>query len=81
MWFVILAVVVTPFLPSFLKGKCPSCSKRKLDSFEPEGVEAAPGTYITYFLCQNCQTRFQRDKSGPLVPIEKSPASPEASVS
>jgi transposase-like protein len=66
MWFVIMAVLITPFLPTFLKGKCPSCSKRKLDTFEPEGIEAKPGTYITYFLCQNCHMSFRRDKSGPL---------------
>ena len=66
MWFVILAVLVTPFLPTFLKGKCPSCSKRKLDTFGPEGIVVKPGTYITYFLCQNCQASFRRDKSGPL---------------
>ncbi|CAN5434747.1 hypothetical protein BH11CYA1_BH11CYA1_36470 [soil metagenome] len=66
MWFVILAVIVTPFLPSLIKGKCPTCSKRKLNSFEPEGLESKPGTYITYFVCQSCQTQFRRDKSGPL---------------
>lgn len=78
MWFVIAAVLVTPFLPTFLKGKCPSCNKRKLDSYEPDSSETKPGTYITYFLCQNCQMRFRRDKSGPL---EAMPAdSPAADV-
>jgi len=71
MWFVILAVILTPFLPSFLKGKCPNCSKRKLETFEPDLAEPhPPGTYISYFLCRNCEMRFQRDKSGPLVPIQ-----------
>ncbi len=78
MWFVIAAVLVTPFLPTFLKGKCPNCNKRKLDSYEPESIETKPGTYITYFLCQNCQMRFRRDKSGPLEPM--STDSPAADV-
>ena len=83
MWFVIAAVLVTPFLPTFLKGKCPSCNKRKLDSFEPEAIETKPGSYITYFLCQNCQMRFRRDKSGPLeaMAADSQPADVAASQS
>lgn len=71
MWFVILAVIITPFLPSMIKGKCPNCHKRKLEPFEPDLAEPhPPGTYISYFLCRNCEIRFQRDKSGPLIPLQ-----------
>ncbi len=71
MIFVIMAVILTPFLPSLLKGKCPNCGKRKLDTFEPELAEAPPpGTYMAYFSCQNCEMRFERNKSGPLVPLQ-----------
>lgn len=80
MIFVILAVLITPFLPNFLKAKCPNCGLRKLDTLEPETLAAhnidatAPESdspkYITYFACKNCEVRFQREKSGPLVPLK-----------
>jgi len=71
MIFVIMAVILTPFLPALLKGKCPNCGKRKLVTYEPDLAEPnAPGTYIAYFNCQNCEMRFERNKSGPLVPLQ-----------
>ncbi len=69
MIFVIMAVLITPFLPNFLKAKCPNCGRRKLDALEQANEPEEP-TYITYFACKNCEMRFQRDKSGPLVPLK-----------
>lgn len=72
MVFVLLAVLITPFLPNLLKAKCPDCGKRKLDSVDM-GAESEEGRklaerYITCFCCRNCQAKFWKEKSGPLNP-------------
>lgn len=66
MIFVLLAVMITPFLPQLLKGKCPSCGKRKLEALDsaPDGAEETP--FLSYHACKNCLTNFRREKSGPL---------------
>jgi hypothetical protein len=67
MIFVLLAVMITPFLPQLLKPKCPSCTKRKLETLENEtATSQEEGKYITYFNCKACQGRFKREKSGPI---------------
>jgi hypothetical protein len=70
MLLVLLSVLATPFLPLFLKGKCPNCGKRKLDSLESTengGKNANP--YVAYFNCRACHSKFMRDKSGPMQPV------------
>jgi transposase-like protein len=72
MLFVLLAILVTPFLPFILKGKCPSCAKRKLESLEqpPAGFQSAePNPFLSYYRCKNCRTQFVRERSGPLTPL------------
>jgi len=68
MLIVVLIVMLTPFLPFVLKGKCPRCGKRKLEGVEPAaGASANP--YIAYFNCAACQAQFVREKSGPMQPV------------
>jgi hypothetical protein len=72
MVFVLLAVLITPFLPNLLKAKCPDCGKRKLDTID-FGSESEEGRqfaerYITGFSCRHCQAKFWKEKSGPLKP-------------
>ncbi|MBS1992849.1 MAG: hypothetical protein JSS86_20675 [Cyanobacteria bacterium SZAS LIN-2] len=67
MIFVLLAILVTPFLPVLLKGKCPKCGKRKLETVE----KADAGPYISHHTCSACKTNFTREKSGPLVAVEE----------
>jgi transposase-like protein len=70
MIFVLLAVLITPFLPFILKGKCPQCGKRKLESIEsPESIGKTSSPFIAYFTCNACRTNFMREKSGPLTPM------------
>lgn len=68
MLFVLAAILITPFLPFILKGKCPGCGKRKLETIEAaaagDGREANP--FIAYFQCKACQLKFVRERSGPL---------------
>lgn len=70
MVFVLLAVMITPFLPQLLKGKCPACGKRRLEALEvcPDGGE--PDPFISYHTCKNCCKNFRRVKSGPLTVVE-----------
>jgi endogenous inhibitor of DNA gyrase (YacG/DUF329 family) len=74
-WYMVLvlaAVIVTPFLPLILKGKCPKCGKRKLEPLESaEAVGKSANPYIAYFSCSACQSHFMRDKSGPMRPLEQ----------
>jgi len=67
MIFVLLAILVTPFLPILLKGKCPQCGKRKLESLEKD--DNSP--FVSHHACGNCKTRFTRERSGPLQPVEE----------
>ncbi len=70
MIFVLLAVMITPFLPQLLKAKCPTCAKRKLETLDNETtLSQEEGKYITYFNCKACQVRFKREKSGPIEPL------------
>lgn len=66
MVFVLIVVVMTPFLPLLWKNKCPACNKRKLVGVERTPAPEDEGRYLTYFACQNCQSEFTREKSGPL---------------
>ncbi|MCW5821737.1 MAG: hypothetical protein KIT34_02980 [Cyanobacteria bacterium TGS_CYA1] len=76
MIFVILAVLATPLLPLFLRSKCPSCGKRKLEKMGTETIESAElnKTYITKYRCHACLKHFEQEKSGQL----KEAAAPEA---
>lgn len=76
MIFVILAVLATPLLPLFLKSKCPSCGKRKLEKLGTQTVESAnqTKTYVTNYRCHACLKHFQQEKSGQLKEV----AAPEA---
>jgi len=70
-WFIVLgAVLITPFLPALLRGKCPSCKKRKLQSLDTLKIhaeqEASQFTYITLYKCDACKALFKRNKSGAL---------------
>jgi hypothetical protein len=66
---VVLSILATPFLPLLLKGKCPACSKRQLESLETVRTALESGrTYVTYYRCHNCDSCFQRENSGPLQP-------------
>ena len=68
MIFVILAVLFTPFLPLVLKGKCPSCGKRKLEKLGTEVLQAedASKTYMTKYRCHACMKHFEQEKTGKL---------------
>lgn len=72
MIFVILVVLFTPFLPLFLKSKCPSCGKRKLEKLGTEAVETVDSskTFVTRYRCHACLKHFQQEKSGPLTETE-----------
>lgn len=78
MVFVLLAVMITPFLPQLLKGKCPVCGKRRLEALEacPDGTDSDPGPYISYHTCKNCCKIFRRVKSGPLTVVEPTSGEP-----
>ena len=71
-WIVIfLALVLVAFAPTFLKMRCPSCRKRKLNSVElPENASPELANlkeqFVTFFDCGSCQGRFKRLRSGPL---------------
>lgn len=69
---IVLALVLVAFAPSFLKGKCPGCGKRKLrtvDLQDPELERLYQGdkqTYTIFFRCDACRSRFKKVRSGPL---------------
>jgi hypothetical protein len=74
MLLVVIAVLGSPFLPILLKSKCPSCNKKKLEHLETvtPDLDGGKRTFITLYLCHNCNKQFQRVKSGPLleIPVE-----------
>lgn len=68
-WFVVFAVIlITPFLPSILKSKCPSCSKRKIEKLNTLRVrqEGDAFTYLTFYRCHACDGYFKQVRSGSL---------------
>lgn len=72
-WFIILgAIMLTPFLPSLLRSKCPKCAKRKMQSLDTLKIhaegEASKFTYVTLYRCDACKGLFKRIKSGALMP-------------
>jgi hypothetical protein len=70
MLIVVLIVLVTPFLPQILKGKCPSCKKRKLETLElADTAGKAQNPYVAYFVCTACRSKFRREKSAPMEPM------------
>jgi hypothetical protein len=72
-WLVIVGSIVSmAFAPSFLKGKCPCCGKRKLVSVETDSqtrqsLEAQHHTqqFLTFYSCDSCHSRFFRERTGP----------------
>ena len=67
MIFVLLAILVTPFLPILLKGKCPKCGKRKLELLERDDNNS----FVSHHACAECKTRFIKERSGPLQAVEE----------
>jgi|SRR6185437_2275241 len=73
-WFAIVgSIVALGWAPSFLKGKCPSCNKRKLTSViideQTRGdlnVENANKLFLTFYACEACQSCFYRERTGQL---------------
>lgn len=66
-WFVVFAVIlITPFLPSILKSKCPGCSKRKIEKLNTLRVmqEGDTYTYLTFYHCHACNGFFKQVRSG-----------------
>ena len=74
-WLVIFAALVAvAFAPSFLKGKCPKCNKRKLvsvdlDSSIQEKIRNEHGrganSFFSFYWCSACGAKLYRDRSGP----------------
>jgi hypothetical protein len=68
--FIFAAILITPFLPAMIRGKCPGCGKRKLQSLDTLKLHAdsdsSPFTYITLYRCDSCDSLFKRTKSGSL---------------
>ncbi len=68
-WFVVFAVIlITPFLPSILKSKCPGCRKRKIEKLDTLRVrdEGDGFTYLTFYHCNACNGFFKQVRSGTL---------------
>jgi hypothetical protein len=70
--FIFAALVAVAFAPSFLKGKCPRCSKRKLVSFELDNhvrksieAEHANRQFLTFYTCHSCGAHLFRERTGP----------------
>lgn len=71
-WLVIwAALIAVAFAPTFLKAKCPTCKKRKLETIDldqrtredlqhQEHVE-----FLTFFRCTACGARLMREKTAP----------------
>jgi len=71
MMLVVLAVILSPFLPIVLKSKCPVCNKRKLEHLETVNMqEADKKEFVTLYRCHNCKSDFERVRSGPLQLVE-----------
>lgn len=70
-WFVIFAVIlITPFLPIFLRSKCPACGKRRLDQKDTIKVNdqvAGTVSFLSFVNCLDCNQWFKRERTGPLV--------------
>ncbi|HEY9776862.1 MAG TPA: hypothetical protein V6C81_24070 [Planktothrix sp.] len=68
--FIFAAILITPFLPSLLRSKCPGCGKRRLQSLDTVRImaesEESGFTYVTLYRCDKCAGRFKRTKSGDL---------------
>lgn len=64
MILVLIVVMLTPFFPVLLKGICPKCKKRKLESLETVQSEDER-EYVTFYRCHNCQAQYKRLRSGP----------------
>jgi len=70
-WIIVFAaILITPFLPSLLRSKCPACKKRKLQSLDTKKIHAEEEpsrfTYVTLYRCDACRALFKRTKSGAL---------------
>lgn len=71
-WLVIYAALIAvAFAPTFLKTKCPSCRKRKLESVDidqntREDLQRREDVqFLTFFRCTACGARFMREKTAP----------------
>ncbi len=73
-WFPIVGgIVAMAWTPSFLKGKCPACQKRKLIAViidedirgELLNTETTNKLFFTFYACEACQSRFYRERTGP----------------
>lgn len=73
-WFAIVgSIVALGWAPSFLKGKCPACKKRKLTSVIIDeqirnelNTENTNKLFFTFYSCEACHARFYRERTGPL---------------
>lgn len=75
MILVLILVMITPMFPFLLKSKCPKCNKRKLEHLETEQRGNGKSmTYVTSYHCHACGADFERNKSGPLKPVQKQEA-------
>lgn len=72
-WFAIVGALVSiAFAPSFLKGKCPKCSKRKLVTVPLDDATtralAAEGNerqFLSFYTCGGCDAQLLRERTGP----------------
>lgn len=71
-WLVIwAALIAVAFAPTFLKAKCPSCKKRKLETLDldqrtREDLQSKEHVeFLTFFHCTACGARFMREKTAP----------------
>lgn len=69
-WFVIFgALIGIAFAPTFLKAKCPTCKKRKLEtvdleqSVREEIQEREDRPFLTFYKCTACGARLMRERS------------------
>lgn len=68
-WILVFgSILITPFLPALIKARCPSCTKRKIQSLEnlrvPSQNESSGFTYIAFYQCENCGELFKKVKAG-----------------
>ncbi len=73
-WFAIFgALCAIFFCPSFLKSKCPKCTKRNLttvdvdDSIKSSVAPASDSAshFLTFYRCGSCQAKLYRQRTGP----------------
>jgi hypothetical protein len=69
-WLVIWgSLVALSFTPAFLKAKCPTCKKRKLESISleqrvREEIQAQEGKpFLSFYECKACGARVLRERS------------------